>query len=57
MVLIASIFLRASPKVQGEFKSHTYLVMVLIATMTFTVFMTTFPPSIDKTRMGEDTGW
>lgn len=45
VVLIASIFLIAKPKVQGEFKSCIHLVMILFTVMKFTVFMTTFPPS------------
>lgn len=45
VVLTASIFLTASPKVQGEFKSCIYLVMILFTIMKFTVFLTTFLPS------------
>lgn len=43
VVLIASSFLIASPKVQGEFKSCMYRVMILFTK--FTVFMTIFPLS------------
>lgn len=45
VVLIASIFLITSPKVQGEFKSCIHLVMTPFTIMKFTVFMTTFSPS------------